>query len=67
MTVHELPKRLLTLTETAHVLSIGRTHLFAEIRAGRITTVGTGKARRVPVEAIDAYVALLKHEAQEAA
>lgn len=66
MTVHELPKRLLTLTEAAHVLSMGRTRLFAEIKSGRLTTVGTGKNRRVTADAIDAYVDLLKSEATAA-
>ncbi|MEV2279361.1 hypothetical protein AB0I72_27670 [Nocardiopsis sp. NPDC049922] len=63
MTVRELPKRLFTLTEAAHILSMGRTRLFAEIRDGRLATVGTGKNRRVTADAIDAYVDLLKHEA----
>ncbi|WP_028646665.1 helix-turn-helix domain-containing protein [Nocardiopsis sp. CNT312] len=66
MTVHELPKRLLTLSETAHVLSMGRTRLFAEIRTGRLATVGSGKNRRVTADAIDAYVDLLKTEANAA-
>jgi excisionase family DNA binding protein len=63
MTVHELPKRLFTLTEAAHILSMGRTRLFAEIRAGRLATVGTGKNRRVTADAIDTYVDMLKTEA----
>lgn len=62
MTVQELPKRLFTLTEAAHVLSMGRTRLFTEIRTGRLATVGTGKARRVTSDAIDAYINLLKAE-----
>lgn len=66
MTVHELPKRLFTLTEAAHVLSMGRTRLFAEIRAGRLATVGTGKNRRVTAAGIDAYVDLLTTEANAA-
>lgn len=66
MTVHKLPKRLFTLTEAAHILSMGRTRLFAEIRAGRLATVGTGKNRRVTADAIDAYVDLLTAEANAA-
>ena len=66
MTVHELPKRLFTLTEAAHVLSMGRTRLFAEIRNGRLATVGAGKNRRVTAHAIDAYVDLLTTEANAA-
>ncbi|MCY9787322.1 helix-turn-helix domain-containing protein [Nocardiopsis sp. EMB25] len=66
MTVHDLPKRLFTLTEAAHVLSMGRTRLFSEIKSGRLATVGTGKNRRVTADAIDTYVELLKHEADAA-
>lgn len=66
MTVRELPKRLFTLTEAAHVLSMGRTRLFAEIRSGRLATVGSGKNRRVTVDAIDAYIGLLKSESSAA-
>lgn len=66
MTIRELPKRLFTLTEAAHVLSMGRTRLFAEIRTGRLATVGAGKNRRVTADAIDAYVDLLKTEADAA-
>ena len=63
MTVHELPKKLFTLSETQHILSMGRTRLFAEIRDGRLATVGAGKNRRVSADAIDAYINLLKTEA----
>ncbi|MBB4929184.1 excisionase family DNA binding protein [Lipingzhangella halophila] len=66
MTVQDLPKRLFTLTEAAHVLSMGRTRLFAEIRTGRLATVGTGKNRRVTADAIDAYINLLKTEVDAA-
>ncbi len=66
MTVHDLPKRLFTLTEAAHMLSMGRTRLFAEIRTGRLSTVGTGKNRRVTALAVDAYVHLLTTEANAA-
>ena len=66
MTIHELPKRLFTLAEAAHMLSMGRTRLFAEIRTGRLATVGAGKNRRVTAHAIDAYVDLLTTEANAA-
>lgn len=66
MTIHELPKRLFTLAEAAHMLSMGRTRLFAEIRKGRLATVGAGKNRRVTAHAIDAYVDLLTTEANAA-
>lgn len=66
MAVHELPKRLFTLAEAAHILSMGRTRLFSEIRTGRLDTVGSGKNRRVTADAIDAYVDLLKTEAAAA-
>ncbi|MBR8743306.1 helix-turn-helix domain-containing protein [Nocardiopsis sp. MG754419] len=66
MSVRDLPKRLFTLTEAAHVLSMGRTRLFSEIRTGRLETVGAGKKRRVTASAIDAYIDLLTIEANAA-
>lgn len=67
MTPTTLPKRLFTPTEAAHILSMGRTRLFAEIRNGRLTTVGTGKNRRITTEALDTYIQLLKNEATSVA
>ena len=66
-TAPTLEKKLYRITEAQHVLSMGKTAIFAEIRDGRLRSVGTGKARRIPAEAIDAYIELLKSEAEDAA
>ena len=56
-------RRLLTVLEVAHALSLSRSLLFEEIRMGRLKSVKLGRARRVPVEYLDQYIELLKAEA----
>ncbi len=53
-------KRLLTVTETARALSIGRSTLCARIKAGDLRTCTIGDRRLVSVEALDAYVRALE-------
>lgn len=55
-------RRLLTLDEAAGALSIGRTKLHGLLRSGALASVRIGTARRVRVEAIDAYLASLSDE-----
>jgi excisionase family DNA binding protein len=45
------------------LLSMSRTVLYEQLRAGRLRSVGSGRARRIPATAIDDYVALLEREA----
>lgn len=52
-------RRLLTVEEAAEALSIGRTTMYALIKAGHIATVRLGKLRRVPASALSAYVSQL--------
>ncbi|NKQ54994.1 excisionase family DNA-binding protein [Amycolatopsis sp. K13G38] len=52
-------RRLLTVEEAAEALSIGRTTMYALIKAGHISTVRLGKLRRVPTDALTAYVSQL--------
>lgn len=47
---------LLTVEDAAHALSIGRTTMYALIKAGHITTVRIGHLRRVPADALTTYV-----------
>ncbi|SNX62296.1 excisionase family DNA binding protein [Streptomyces sp. TLI_55] len=58
---------LLTVEETARRLRIGRTTCFRLVRAGEIESVTVGRLRRVPVDAVPAYVAKLRHRPAEAA
>jgi excisionase family DNA binding protein len=56
-------KALYRISEALALLSIGRTMLYQELRAGRLASVGHGRARRIPATAIDDYLALLEREA----
>ncbi|MTD57809.1 helix-turn-helix domain-containing protein [Amycolatopsis pithecellobii] len=47
---------LLTVEAAAKQLSIGRTTMYALIKAGHIATVQIGQLRRVPAAALAAYV-----------
>ncbi len=51
---------LLTIAEAADRLSLGRTTVYSEIAAGRLRSVTVGRARRVPVDALEEYVASLR-------
>ena len=55
-------RRLLTVLEVAHALSLSRSLVFEEIRVGRLKSVKLGRARRVPVDYLDQYIELLKAE-----
>ncbi|MEU6990574.1 helix-turn-helix domain-containing protein [Streptomyces sp. NPDC046465] len=58
---------LLTVEEAARRLRIGRTTAFRLVLAGEIESVTVGRLRRVPADALSAYVAKLRHRAAEAA
>ena len=58
---------LLTVEETARRLRIGRTTCFRLVLAGEIESVTVGRLRRVPAEALPAYVAKLRHRPAQAA
>ncbi|WP_328447421.1 helix-turn-helix domain-containing protein [Amycolatopsis sp. NBC_00438] len=49
-------RTLLTVEAAAEQLSIGRTTMYALIKAGEIATVRIGHLRRVPAGALAAYV-----------
>ncbi len=53
------PRTLLSVEAAADQLSIGRTTMYALIKAGHISTVRIGRLRRVPAEALTAYTARL--------
>jgi excisionase family DNA binding protein len=58
---------LYTIPEVMKLLRLGKTQIFDELRRGRIRSVKVGRARRVPAFCLDEFVALLMHEAEEAA
>jgi excisionase family DNA binding protein len=54
-----MDKVLLTPEEAAQALSIGRSKVYELLRAGALASVRIGASRRIPVEAVRAYVAAL--------
>ncbi len=47
---------LLTMTEAARVLSVGRTTMYELVGAGEVEVVHIGRSARVPVAALEEYV-----------
>ena len=58
------PRLLLTVPEAAAALAISRSKLYELFAAGLVRSVRVDGSRRIPVEALEAYVAgLLDQEA----
>jgi len=53
---------LLTPTEAAETLGIGRSKLYELLRAGVVESVRIGTARRIPADALAAYIAALREQ-----
>jgi excisionase family DNA binding protein len=51
---------LLTVVEAARLLAVGRTTVYALIARGELRTIHIGRARRIPIAAVFAYVAALE-------
>lgn len=58
---------LLTVEEAARRLRIGRTLCFRLVGAGELESVPIGRLRRIPPDAVDAYVARLREANRTAA
>ena len=58
-------KRLLTVAEAARRLGIGRSHAYIYVLRGELESVKLGRSRRVPAEAIEAFVKRLRDEQAE--
>ena len=58
-----LGKQLYRVPEAMTLLSISRSVIYEQIRAGRLRTVTQGRTRLVPAAAITEYVDLLESEA----
>lgn len=57
--------RLLTVEQTAHALGLGRTFTWHLVMTGEIESIVIGKkARRVPCDAIDAYIERLRGQVE---
>jgi excisionase family DNA binding protein len=55
-------ERLLTIEQAAERLQIGRTFAYGLIQRGELASIKLGRARRIPVQAIDEYVIRLTTE-----
>jgi excisionase family DNA binding protein len=61
------PRLLFTVEEAARALGIGRTRMFELIQAGAVETVLIGRLRRIPLDALDAFVSRLRESPQGSA
>lgn len=57
----ELMKVLLTVEETAHKLSVGRSAVYGLMRRGELRYITVGRVRRIPIEAVSEFVAQAAH------
>jgi excisionase family DNA binding protein len=57
-------RHLYRIPEAMQLLSMSRSVIYEQIRAGRLRTVSQGRSRLVPKVALDEYVNLLVHESE---
>lgn len=57
-----LSRLLYRIPEAMAALSLSRTVIYEEMRAGRLRYVTRGRDRRIPATALEEYVALLEAE-----
>lgn len=55
-----VPRLLLTPVEAAAALGISRTRIFALLAGGAIESVQVGRSRRIPISALEDFVATLR-------
>ena len=58
---------LLTPDEAATALGMGRTYIYALLRSRQLRSVKLGTARRIPVQALESYIARLSVAQEEVA
>lgn len=56
-------RHLYRIPEAMRLLSISRSVVYEQIRAGRLRSVSQGRTRLIPARAIQDYIALLEREA----
>jgi excisionase family DNA binding protein len=66
MTIVASEVRLYRVTEAMRILSLSRSVIYEQLRAGRLRSVTQGRARLIPAAAVADYVALLETEAEAA-
>lgn len=58
-----MDKLLLTPTEAANVLGIGRSKLYELLQTGELVSVRIGSCRRVPADALHSFLLSLRKSA----
>lgn len=53
----EIRKSFLRISELAEILNLGRTATYQLVRSGKIPTVRIGGAIRIPVDALERWIA----------
>jgi excisionase family DNA binding protein len=56
---------LVTVPEAAAALSVSRATIYELLASGELESVRLGRSRKIPVAALEAYVARLRKEALE--
>ncbi len=62
----EMSAKLLTVAEAATTLRLGRTLVYELVLRGDLRSIKIGRARRVPVSAVDAFIRERLEESREA-
>ena len=52
----EIGRKLLTVAEVAQTLGLGRTLVYELVLRGDLGSIKIGRARRVPVSAVEAFI-----------
>lgn len=52
----EPSRKLLTVAEAAAILRLGRTLVYELVLRGDLRSIKIGRARRIPVSAVDAFI-----------
>lgn len=58
-----MEKKLVTAAEAAVLLGISRAHLYGLVMRGEIPSIKIGRARRIPVSALEEWIARQLEEA----
>jgi len=62
LTEPQAPRQMLTIEQAAEALNIGRTTTYTLVGSGELESVRIGRLRRVPADAIGAYLDRLQTE-----
>lgn len=52
----DINKKLLNVNEAASALGLGRSLVYTLVATGELTSIKIGRARRIPVSAIDEFI-----------